>query len=101
MFMSLGLTLVILLFTFGALIAAGIPVLLGLTAVLATLGLLGPVSQLAPVDEAVMHVVVLIGMAVGSTTACSTSSAPARSVPPGVRRTRPSRPRPRPRVVRS
>ena len=64
MFMSLGLTLVILLFTFGALIAAGIPVLLGLTAVLATLGLLGPVSQLAPVDEAVMHVVVLIGMAV-------------------------------------
>jgi RND superfamily putative drug exporter len=65
MFMSLGLTLVILLFTFGALVAAGIPVLLGLTAVLATLGLLGPVSQLAPVDEAVMHVVLLIGMAVG------------------------------------
>ena len=65
MFMSLGLTLIILLFTFGALIAAGIPVLLGLTAVLATLGLLGPVSQLAPVDEAVMHVVLLIGMAVG------------------------------------
>jgi RND superfamily putative drug exporter len=65
MFMSLGLTLVILLFTFGALVAAGIPVLLGLTAVLATLGLLGPVSQLAPVDESVMHVVLLIGMAVG------------------------------------
>ncbi len=65
MFMSLGLTLIILLFTFGALVAAGIPVLLGLTAVLATLGLLGPVSQLAPVDESVMHVVLLIGMAVG------------------------------------
>ncbi|HEV2951497.1 MAG TPA: MMPL family transporter, partial [Actinomycetota bacterium] len=65
MFMSLGLTLVILLFTFGAFVAAGIPVLLGLTAVLATLGLLGPVSQLAPVDESVMHVVLLIGMAVG------------------------------------
>jgi uncharacterized membrane protein YdfJ with MMPL/SSD domain len=65
MFMSLGLTLIILLFTFGALVAAGIPVLLGLTAVLATLGLLGPVSQLAPVDEAVMHVVLLVGMAVG------------------------------------
>src|SRR5919112_702359 len=65
MFMSLGLTLVILLFTFGALVAAGIPVLLGLTAVLATLGLLGPVSQLAPVDAQVMHVVLLVGMAVG------------------------------------
>ena len=65
MFMSLGLTLIILLFTFGALVAAGIPVLLGLTAVLATLGLLGPVSQLAPVDASVMHVVLLVGMAVG------------------------------------
>jgi uncharacterized membrane protein YdfJ with MMPL/SSD domain len=65
MFMSLGLTLVILLFTFGALVAAGIPVLLGLTSVLATLGLLGPVSQLAPVDPSVMHVVLLVGMAVG------------------------------------
>ena len=65
MFMSLGLTLIILMFTFGALVAAGIPVLLGLTAVVATLGLLGPVSQLAPVDESVMHVVLLVGMAVG------------------------------------
>ena len=65
MFLSLGLTLIILLFAFGALVAAGIPVLLGLTAVLATLGLLGPVSQLAPVDASVMHVVLLVGMAVG------------------------------------
>jgi uncharacterized membrane protein YdfJ with MMPL/SSD domain len=65
MMFSLGLTLIILLFTFGALVAAGIPVLLGLTSVLATLGLLGPISHLAPVDESVMHVVLLIGMAVG------------------------------------
>src|SRR5215204_5831540 len=65
MFMSLGLMLIILMFTFGALVAAGIPVLLGLTAVVATLGLLGPVSQLAPVDASVMHVVLLVGMAVG------------------------------------
>jgi RND superfamily putative drug exporter len=65
MFLSLGLTLIILMFAFGALVAAGIPVLLGLTAVLATLGLLGPVSQLAPVDASVMHVVLLVGMAVG------------------------------------
>jgi uncharacterized membrane protein YdfJ with MMPL/SSD domain len=65
MFLSLGLTLIILMFAFGALVAAGIPVLLGLTAVLATLGLLGPVSQIAPVDASVMHVVLLVGMAVG------------------------------------
>ncbi len=65
MMFSLGLTLIILLFTFGAFVAAGIPVLLGLTSVVATLGLLGPVSHLAPVDESVMHVVLLIGMAVG------------------------------------
>ena len=39
--------------------------LLALTSVLATLGLLGPVSQIAPVDQSVMHVVLLVGMAVG------------------------------------
>jgi uncharacterized membrane protein YdfJ with MMPL/SSD domain len=64
-FLTIPLTLIILVFTFGALMAAGIPVLLALTSVLATLGLLGPISQIAPVDASVMHVVLLIGMAVG------------------------------------
>jgi uncharacterized membrane protein YdfJ with MMPL/SSD domain len=63
--LTLGLTLLILMLTFGAVVAAGIPVLLGLTSVLATVGLLGPVSQIAPVDGSVMEVVLLIGMAVG------------------------------------
>ena len=63
--LSLPLTLIILVFAFGALVTAGIPLLLALTSVGATLGLLGPVSQLAPVDASVMHVVLLIGMAVG------------------------------------
>ena len=62
---SLPLTLLILVFAFGALVAAGIPLLLALTSVGATMGLLGPVSQIAPVDGSVMHVVLLIGMAVG------------------------------------
>jgi uncharacterized membrane protein YdfJ with MMPL/SSD domain len=62
---SLPLTLIILVFAFGALVTAGIPILLALTSVGATLGLLGPVSQIAPVDGSVMHVVLLIGMAVG------------------------------------
>ncbi len=63
--LSLPLTLIILVFAFGALVTAGIPLLLALTSVGATLGLLGPLSHLAPVDASVMHVVLLIGMAVG------------------------------------
>ena len=62
---SLPLTLIILTFAFGALVAAGIPLLLALTSVAATLGLLGPISHIAPVDGSVMHVVLLVGMAVG------------------------------------
>jgi uncharacterized membrane protein YdfJ with MMPL/SSD domain len=62
---SVPLTLLILVFAFGAIVAAGIPVLLALTSVGATVGLLGPVSQIAPVDGSVMHVVLLVGMAVG------------------------------------
>jgi uncharacterized membrane protein YdfJ with MMPL/SSD domain len=63
--LTLPLTLLILVFAFGALVAAGIPVLLALTSVGATMGLLGPVSQIAAVDAQVMHVVLLVGMAVG------------------------------------
>ena len=43
---SVPLTLIILIVAFGALVAAGIPLLLGLTAVLATLGLVAVWSQL-------------------------------------------------------
>ena len=63
--LTIPLTLIILVFVFGALVAAGIPILLALTSVFATLGLLGPVSHIAPVDAQVMHVVLLVGMAVG------------------------------------
>ena len=63
---SLPVTLAILLFAFGALVAAGIPLLLGLTAVLAALGLLAPVSHLIPVAQGTIDsVVLLIGLAVG------------------------------------
>jgi RND superfamily putative drug exporter len=63
--LSLPITLVVLLLAFGALVAAGLPLLLGMTAVMATLGLLGPISQLLPVDESIASVVLLIGLAVG------------------------------------
>jgi uncharacterized membrane protein YdfJ with MMPL/SSD domain len=62
---SLPLTLIILVVAFGALVAAGIPLLLGLTAVIATLGVIGPVSHLLPMDESVSAIVLLIGLAVG------------------------------------
>jgi anti-anti-sigma factor len=64
-FLSLPITLVILVLAFGALVAAGIPLLLGLSAVAITLGLLAPLSQVAPFDEAISSVVLLVGLAVG------------------------------------
>ncbi|HEX8743088.1 MAG TPA: MMPL family transporter [Thermoleophilaceae bacterium] len=64
-FLSLPITLAILLIAFGALVAAGLPLLLALAAVAAALGLIGPISQLAAVDEAVSSVVLLVGLAVG------------------------------------
>jgi uncharacterized membrane protein YdfJ with MMPL/SSD domain len=63
--LSMAGTLLILLLAFGAAVAAGVPLLLGLTAVIATTGLLGPVSRLAELHEAVAQVVLLVGLAVG------------------------------------
>jgi uncharacterized membrane protein YdfJ with MMPL/SSD domain len=63
--LSLVGTLIILLVAFGAMIAAGVPLLLGLTSVLATVGLLGPVSQISALHPAVAQVVMLVGLAVG------------------------------------
>ena len=63
--LSLGGTLIILLIAFAAIVAAGVPLLLGLTSVLATVGLLGPISQLSSVHPAVAQVVMLVGLAVG------------------------------------
>jgi len=63
--LSLPLTLVILLVAFGAIVAAGIPLLLAVTAVAATMGLIALPSQLIPMDPSVMHVILLVGLAVG------------------------------------
>ena len=63
--LSLPITLIILILAFGALVAAGIPVLLAITGVGATLGLVAAVSHIAAVDPSVSEVVLLIGMAVG------------------------------------
>jgi RND superfamily putative drug exporter len=63
--LSLPVTIVILIIAFGALVAAGIPLLLALTGVLATMGLLAIPSHIWPVDDNVSAVVLLIGLAVG------------------------------------
>src|SRR5215212_1442207 len=62
---SMGGTLIILLIAFGAAVAAGVPLLLGVSSFVATTGLLGPVSQLVPLHPAVAQVTMLIGLAVG------------------------------------
>ena len=63
--LSLPATLLILLFAFGAIVAAGVPVLLALSAVAATMGLVALPSQLFPIDDGTSAVILLIGMAVG------------------------------------
>ena len=63
--LSLPISLGILLLTFGALFAAGVPVLLALSAVGTAIGLAGLVSHLLPVDNSLNSVILLIGMAVG------------------------------------
>ena len=59
------LMLIILLAAFGAVVAAGLPLVLGASAVAATVGLLGPVSRLYALPADVADLVVIIGLAVG------------------------------------
>ena len=62
---SLPITLLILLIAFGSLVAAGVPLLLGLTAVLGTIGIVAVLSHIKAVDESISEVILLIGLAVG------------------------------------
>ncbi len=62
---SLPITLIILIVAFGALVAAVVPLLLGLTSVAGALGALGVISHIAPQGQPTGSVVVLIGLAVG------------------------------------
>ncbi|WP_129837700.1 MMPL family transporter [Streptomyces sp. RFCAC02] len=62
---SLPLTLVILLVAFGAVIAAGVPVVLALSCVATAIGLSALVSHVLPETSVVSNVILLMGMAVG------------------------------------
>ena len=55
----------ILLLVLGSAVAALVPILVGLTAVFATFGLVSLPSQLVPMDGSVSEVILLIGLAVG------------------------------------
>ncbi|MEU3888320.1 MMPL family transporter [Streptomyces sp. NPDC029041] len=55
----------ILLIAFGALVAALLPVVLAITAIMATMGLMGVVSHVMPMSETANSVMLLVGMAVG------------------------------------
>ncbi|MFI9642218.1 MMPL family transporter [Micromonospora sp. NPDC051925] len=63
--LSLPVTLAILIVAFGALIAAGVPVLLALSSVAAAMGLSTLASHLVPATDTTASVILLIGMAVG------------------------------------
>ncbi|WNE94145.1 MMPL family transporter [Streptomyces luomodiensis] len=62
---SVPLTLLILLVVFGAIIAAGVPVLLALSCVVSAMGLSALASHVLPETSAVSNVILLMGMAVG------------------------------------
>ncbi|WP_345962044.1 MMPL family transporter [Streptomyces sp. BRB040] len=55
----------ILLVAFGALVAALVPVALAITAIVATMGLMGLVSHVQPMSETANSVMLLVGLAVG------------------------------------
>jgi uncharacterized membrane protein YdfJ with MMPL/SSD domain len=62
---SIPITIIVLLLVFGALVAVGVPLLLALSGVVATVGLVALPSQLVPMDQNVAAVILLIGLAVG------------------------------------
>ncbi|MFI6408416.1 MMPL family transporter [Streptomyces sp. NPDC050548] len=55
----------ILLIAFGALVAALLPVALAMTAIIATMGLMGIVSHVQPMSDTANSVMLLVGLAVG------------------------------------
>jgi RND superfamily putative drug exporter len=64
-FTSIPVTLILLLLVFGALVAAGIPLLLAVSAVMAALALVTIGSHWLPVTSSTSEVVLIVGMAVG------------------------------------
>ena len=81
-------------------LAAGIPLLLAVSAVVATFGLIGPISQIVPVEESIKHVVLLIGLAVGVDYSLFYVRRMKEELQQDETRTRRWKPRPRPQGTR-
>ncbi|WP_367320155.1 MMPL family transporter [Streptomyces sp. HUAS ZL42] len=64
-FSAVPVALGILLIAFGALVAALLPVALAITAIMATMGLMGVVSHVMPMSDTANSVMLLVGLAVG------------------------------------
>ena len=62
---SVPISLVLLVIVFGALVAAGIPLLLAGTAVISAISLLAIPSRWLPIGSTTSSIVLLVGMAVG------------------------------------
>src|SRR5438094_5567339 len=62
---SIPITVIVLLLVFGALVAVGVPLLLALSSVVATVFLVSLPSHLVPMDQNVSAVILLVGLAVG------------------------------------
>jgi uncharacterized membrane protein YdfJ with MMPL/SSD domain len=62
---SVPITLFILVIAFGAFVAAGVPLLLGFTAVIAALGVTELLSHVLHVEQSITSVILCIGLAVG------------------------------------
>jgi uncharacterized membrane protein YdfJ with MMPL/SSD domain len=63
--LTLPIIFVILLFAFGSFVAAGLPLLLGFSAVLSAVGISALLSHLIPATDTTASVILLVGMAVG------------------------------------
>jgi uncharacterized membrane protein YdfJ with MMPL/SSD domain len=62
---SMPVTLLILVIAFGSLVAAGLPLILAFSGVIATTALVALPSQLFPVNDNVASIILLVGLAVG------------------------------------
>src|SRR5256885_13711324 len=62
---SIPITVIVLLLVFGALLAVGVPLLVALSGVIATVFLVALPSHLVPMDQNVSAVILLVGLAVG------------------------------------
>src|SRR5688572_15565636 len=57
--------LVVLVIVFGALVAAGVPLILSIVAIIVAVGVTGVISNFVKMDSYVMNMIIMIGLAVG------------------------------------